>query len=211
MVFLVKDLTQKQRAILSFIEGSSEERGFPPSFREIAAQFETSLATAQQHVDALKRKGWIARSGRGGRALTVTGHDSKPSSVEPSRIPLVASIAAGLPIAVEEVRDSYVDFTPDWFGRGSLVAVNVIGDSMSGDAIADGDIAIIRLQCEARPTEIAAVRIDRSEVTLKRVKVRGGTAELIPSNPDHRVREVAADQIEVVGVLAGILRRNGSS
>ncbi len=206
----MKDLTQKQRAILEYIEASVDERGYPPSLREIAAQFGIIVPTAQQHLAALQSKGFVERSGRGGRALTVIGGEALAPPAPPSRIPLVSAIAAGTPIAVDEMPDSYVDFMPDWFGRGSLAAVSVRGDSMSGDAIADGDVAIIRLQKEARPNEIAAVRVESAEVTLKRVQIHDDLAHLIPSNPAFDVRRVAADQVEIVGVLAGILRRSST-
>ena len=87
-----------------------------------------------------------------------------------------------------------------------ILGVRVVGDSMSGDSIADGDIAMIKRQREAGKGDILALRIE-DEITLKRLRIDGDRAELLPSNPEHSVRVVDASRVEVLGKLVGIVRK----
>ncbi len=208
-------VTLRQTQLLNFIREWQIEHGYTPSLREVSAHFQINVPTTAQHLRALENKGLIRRIPGKRRSLVLTNaaQDDAPASssampVPASGIRLVGSIPAGSPLSVEEQPEDMVDLSPAWFGHGHMVAVRVMGDSMSGDAIADGDIAIIKLQRSARPAEIAAVRVAGAEVTLKRVQFMGPAARLVPSNPAHPVRNVDADQIEIVGVLAGILRRS---
>ena len=119
---------------------------------------------------------------------------------------LVARIPAGAPLPVfDETRESF-SVTHDFFGGGDILAIRVIGDSMSGDSIAEGDIAMIKRQSEANKGDILALRIE-DEITLKRIELRGDRARLLPSNPLHEVRTVSAAQLEILGKLVGIVRK----
>ncbi|UCH40411.1 MAG: repressor LexA, partial [Gammaproteobacteria bacterium] len=119
---------------------------------------------------------------------------------------LVARIPAGAPLSVfDETRESFT-ITHDYFGGGDILAVRVIGDSMTGDSIADGDIAMIKRQQEGNRGDILALRIE-DEITLKRVELKGDKARLLPSNPEHSIREVPAAQLEILGKLVGIIRK----
>jgi repressor LexA len=77
---------------------------------------------------------------------------------------------------------------------------------MSGDAISDGDIAMIRMQREAVLGDILAVRVD-GEITLKRIRQVDDRIELLPSNREFSVRSVPAEQVEILGKLVGIVRK----
>ena len=123
-----------------------------------------------------------------------------------ARFDLVARIPAGAPQAVYDETPESFSLTHDFFGGGDIVAIRITGDSMSGDAIADGDIAMIRRQQQGGRHDILALRID-GEITLKRLQLDGAVAELLPSNPLHDVRRVAADRVEIIGKLVGIVRR----
>jgi repressor LexA len=93
-----------------------------------------------------------------------------------------------------------------FFGGGDIQAIRVAGESMSGDSIADGDIAMIKLQSEANKGDILAVRIE-DEITLKRIKLVGDRCQLIPSNPEFSVREVPARHLQIIGKLVGVIRK----
>jgi len=119
---------------------------------------------------------------------------------------LVARIPAGAPLPVfDETRESF-QVTHDFFGGGDILGIRVIGDSMSGDSIAEGDIAMIKRQQEANKGDILALRID-GEITLKRIKLDADKAHLLPSNPEHSIRVVPARQLEILGKLVGIIRK----
>jgi repressor LexA len=119
---------------------------------------------------------------------------------------LVARIPAGAPLPVfDETRESF-QVTPDFFGGGDILGIRVVGDSMSGDSIAEGDIAMIKRQQEANKGDILALRID-GEITLKRIRLEGDKAHLLPSNPEHSIHVVPARQLEILGKLVGIIRK----
>lgn len=205
-------LTQKQQEILEFVSRSTEEVGYPPSVREIAERFDVNVNAIQRHLEALMKKGYLTREEGKGRALKVV-KDLIQSSVGVFRLPLVARIAAGQAIAVEDDFDNFLEVSEQWFERSAskIVAVKVVGNSMAGDAILDGDVAIISLQKTALPSDIVAVRLGvksgGSEVTLKRLKRKGEFIELCPSNKEYEVKSVPAEDVEIVGRYVGILRR----
>jgi repressor LexA len=105
----------------------------------------------------------------------------------------------------DETRESF-QVTPDFFGGGDILGIRVIGDSMSGDSIAEGDIAMIKRQQEANKGDILALRIE-GEITLKRIRLEGDKAHLLSSNPEHSIRVVSARQLEILGKLVGIIRK----
>ncbi len=173
-----------------------------PSVRQLADELGIKSPNGVMgHLKALERKGYLKRQHPNTSAFKL------PNRAEPRGLPLLATIPAGPPQTTYDQADRYVDLSPSFFAQGDLVAVHISGESMAGDAIADGDIAIIQPQQEAAPHEIAAVRVGADEVTLKRVRLRGSWVELIPSNPDYPVRLEPADQVQIIGILRGIIRR----
>jgi repressor LexA len=130
----------------------------------------------------------------------------KKERASASSFDLVARIPAGAPSAVFDETPESFSVTYDFFGGGDILGLRVVGDSMSGDSIADGDIAMIKRQRDANKGDILALRIE-GEITLKRLKIKGEEAQLLPSNPEHSVRVVPARQLEILGKLVGIVRK----
>lgn len=130
--------------------------------------------------------------------------------------PLVAQIAAGSPhISVDHggMPDETLFFSYDYFGGGDLKAMAVEGQSMLGDAIDDGDIVIVNTRMTSlepivrNPTHIVAVRVLGGEFSLKRIALMGDQIKLIPSNPSYDPRLFPKDQVEILGVMVGLVRR----
>lgn len=211
----MEELTEKQKDVLNLIHKWKEEHGFPPSVRDVAAHFDVSVTAAAQHLQALIRKNVLHREAGKGRALTVSEEwlpepptrKEQGAEVKLLRVPLFTGrIAAGFAQELDSDPEDYLEFSQDLLGRGQFVAVKVHGLSMSGDYIDDGDTAIIKLQKDCGPKDIVAVRVGGSEVTLKRIRRKQALCELVPSNPQFKVREVAANQVEILGKLVSILR-----
>lgn len=195
----METLTEKQREVLSIIkETENRGEGFP-TLRLIAEKLDVNINTIQGHFEALQKKGWIQKQSQFG--LT------EEAKLDPCTFPHVATIPAGVPIEAFDHADRTIQFSHDFFGRGDLKAVTISGDSMSGDGICDGDIAVIQMQSQISKDEIAVVRIEKSEVTLKRVRKKKNTVELVPSNSRHKIRIVPAEDIEILGKLVGVVRR----
>ena len=195
----MENLTDRQQEVLKILRDAEVSGRSSPTLRDIAKKLGVNLHAIQGHVEALQKKGWVQKQSAFG--LTEFAKN------KPCTFPLCATIPAGVPLEAFDQTDKTVQFSHDYFGRGELKAVTISGDSMSGDAICDGDIAIIQMQSHLGKNDIAVVRVEKSEVTLKRVRRKKNTIELVPSNPRHKVREVFAEDIEILGKLVGVVRK----
>ena len=209
----MEELTARQKQVFDIIKHYLDRGEAFPSLREIADALGVRNKSGMVgHLKALERKGYIRKQQRSGyyalasHSAPVIGLYEEHSLLS---FPLVADIPAGTPLNTYE-QDEHLIFSPDYFGGGSLKAVSISGDSMAGDHISDGDIAIIKLQKDVSAQDIVVVRVDRDEVTLKRVRYHDGLVDLIPSNPHYQVKSVPAESVEVVGKLVGIVRRTPS-
>ena len=198
----MESLTDIQQAVYDYTR-QALKLGQPfPSLRAIASHFGFQHTTARFHLKALEKKGFIRqRSQRVSDYMLDDETDANPQAFD-----LVARIPAGAPLPVfDETRESF-SVTHDFFGGGDIVGIRVVGDSMSGDSIAEGDIAMIKRQQDANKGDILALRIE-GEITLKRIRLEGSRAQLLASNPEHSIREVPARQLEILGKLVGIIRK----
>lgn len=210
----METLTARQKQVFEIIKKYLDQGKAFPSLREIADALGVRNKSGMVgHLKALERKGYIRKQQRSGyyalasQSAPVIGLYEEHSLLS---FPLVADIPAGTPLQTYDQSDEHLIFSPEYFGGGSLRAVSISGESMAGDHISDGDIAIIKLQKEFSLQDIVVVRVDRDEVTLKRVRYHDGWADLIPSNPNYQVKSVPADSIEILGKLVGIVRRTPS-
>lgn len=200
----MESLTDIQKAVYDYTR-QVLKLGQPfPSLRDIASHFGFQHTTARFHLKALEKKGFIQQ-----RAQRISDYmlaDEQDTHTQVESFDLVARIPAGAPLPVfDETRESF-QVTHDFFGGGDILGIRVIGDSMSGDSIAEGDIAMIKRQQEANKGDILALRIE-GEITLKRIRLEGDKAHLLPSNPDYSTRVVPARQLEILGKLVGIIRK----
>jgi SOS regulatory protein LexA len=198
----MESLTKLQQAVYDYTRRTLKQGQPFPSLREIASHFGFQHTTARFHLKALEKKGFIQQ-----RSQRVSDY-MLPDETEltTDAFDLVARIPAGAPLPVfDETRESF-SVTHDFFGGGDILGIRVVGDSMTGDSIADGDIAMIKRQQESNKGDILALRIE-GEITLKRIRLAGNRAELLSSNPEHPTRVVAARQLEILGKLVGIIRK----
>lgn len=120
------------------------------------------------------------------------------------KIPLVGKIAAGTPIDRIENIEGYTLVDPYILRGKDGFALQVKGDSMTGDRIYDGDLVIVSKQEEVSPSDIAVVVVDNESVTLKRVRREGTQCLLIPSNPTMQPSLVPAEQVKVIGKVVEV-------
>jgi repressor LexA len=213
-------LTAIQQAVYDYTRQALEQ-GLPfPSLREIASQFGFKHTTARFHLKALEKKGFIKqRSQRVSDYLLADElidelidegrgqqQDFRCDELRPGQFRLAARIPAGTPSPVFDESSESFSVNRDFFGGGDIQAIRVAGESMSGDSITSGDIAMIKLQSEANKGDILAVRIE-DEITLKRIKLVGDRCQLIPSNPEFSIREVPARHLQIIGKLVGVIRK----
>ncbi len=176
-------LTRKQKMVLEFIESRYVETGRSPTYEEIATKFKwSSVNSVTNHVTALRVKGYIAETRGKNRTVTPTRIVRSHAHVG-SRIPLLGSIAAGLPIEAIENVETWFEW--DALGvaneRGDKFALRVKGNSMINRGIRDGDVVVVQRQSFVTRRDVAAVRVG-NEVTLKYVKQEANSIKLLPDN-----------------------------
>lgn len=234
-------LTEKQYMIFKFIANHIQHVGFPPTVREVAIYFSISAKAAHDHLRAIAKKGYLrlfSGAARGMELLkTVDGEPieeqakntlskiatgetvSKQSQAQnlidldssTVVIPLIGSIAAGVPILAEENTEDYLSFPASFLpASGEMFALRVRGDSMEGAGIFDGDIAVIRkinsIDLELHNGDIVAALIE-DEATLKTFRKNKKAVELHPENSRYSV--IFLEQkysSSIMGKLVGVYR-----
>ncbi len=192
-------LTSRQAEILEIIRGHIAEHGRPPSRPELARALGIASTNAVfKHLAALERKGAIALDAGFARGIRVK---------EEGGLALVGHVAAGSPIlAIENLLGRYpVD--PDLFRPRADYLLQVKGLSMRDEGILDGDWLVVHRTRAAKSGQIVVARLGE-EVTVKRLKLRGRKAELIPANPDFQTLHVDLERqaLEIEGVAVGVIR-----
>ena len=197
-------LTERQQAILDFINDHVENNGFPPSVREIGRHFGIYPATVQDHISALERKGVLQKKRFQSRTLSVPA-SSRPSA---SGIPIVGKVAAGLPLLAQENIEDMIHLPKDWAPAGAFL-LKVQGKSMEGAHILDGDYVLVHPQQTAANGDIVVALIE-DEATVKRFYREGRGIRLQPSNPQMQPLFVAKENlrsVHIAGVVVGVYRR----
>jgi len=202
------ELTARQLAILDFIKTATESQGYAPSMREIGdAAGLASPASVKYQLDALEEKGFIRRDENRGRAMEVVLPDhmtGEGAHTDKTRfIPLVGSIAAGVPITADQQVEETLPLPESLVGKGDLFMLKVKGESMIDAAICDGDYVVIRQQKDANNGDIVAAMID-GEATVKTFSRKGGHIWLLPANDNFA--PIDGDHCEVLGKVTAVLR-----
>ncbi|GII91723.1 transcriptional repressor LexA [Sinosporangium siamense] len=215
-------LTPRQRKILEVIRDSVQQRGYPPSMREIGEAVQlTSTSSVSHQLTALQRKGYLRRDPHRPRALEVRLPGEPALWVDPGTsdldspqppvsrptaayVPLVGRIAAGGPILAEESVEDVFALPKQLVGEGTLFLLQVTGDSMIDAAIADGDWVVVRQQPVAESGDIVAAMIE-GEATVKTFKRKDGHVWLVPHNPAYD--PIPGDDASVLGKVVAVLRR----
>jgi repressor LexA len=195
-------LTEKQQAILDFINEHTESNGFPPSIREIAGHFGVYPATVQDHISAIERKGYLQKKRFQSRTLS-------PTHGRPGGIPIVGRVAAGAPLLATENVEDMIHLPKDWAPAGAFL-LKVAGNSMVGAHILDGDYVLVHPQETAANGEIVVALIG-DEATVKRFYRTKKGVTLKAENPKFDPIEVEdagedANAFRLVGRVMGVLR-----
>ena len=197
----MRSAQENQQKILDFIKMEIEQKGYPPSVREICAGVGLkSTSTVHAHLNHLEQQGLIRRDSTKPRALEVIdGTQARGRSV-----PLVGKVTAGLPIlAIENIED-YLVLPQDRFGRDELFGLRVQGESMIEAGILDGDVIVVRQQNNAENGEIVVAMIE-DEATVKRIYYEKKRVRLQPEN--RFMEPIYAENAQVVGKVVALFRQ----
>lgn len=199
---LPMDLTPKQARALEFITQWVQEQGYPPTFQEMAQGLSLTEKNARDYVLVLERKGHLRRQPNVARGLTLLKRLTTEALHE---LPLVGRVMAGKPVEVFEEREAIQ--VPPWLLRtGTHFVMEVRGDSMIDDGIREGDLVIVQQQVTPQNGE-TVVAVVHGEATIKRFYQHGGVVALRPANVHMAPLEVDAQDVEIKGVVAGLIRK----
>jgi repressor LexA len=200
----MKELTKRQKEVLLFIANHINKHSYPPTIREIAEHFKMSVKGAYDHVAALKRKNCLKQDGNRSRTMALTEFKEDDSSKIFAKIPVVGTVAAGVPILSEENwEDTLILHKSSLKKNRVYFAVKVRGDSMQDAGIMDGDMAVIEKQSVVKNGEIAVAVVDEA-VTLKRFFKESSRIRLQAENLDYK--PIYCQEVRILGRLAQIIR-----
>jgi repressor LexA len=200
----VLPLTKRQREILDYLNDFIQQHGYAPSLEEIGRRFGlSSLATVHKHLTNLQEKGFIKRAWNRSRSVEVVPTRTGGRAVE---LPLLGYVAAGAPI--EAVAGTETIAVPeDLVGKRDTYVLRVKGDSMIDEQIRDGDFVIVEDRKTAVNGEMVIALVSGADVTLKKFYRDNGRIRLQPANPAMQPILVAPDQLQIQGVVVGVMRK----
>jgi repressor LexA len=201
----VSDITPRQQRILDFIASTVQERGYPPTVREIGeAVGLTSSSSVHAQLANLQRAGLLTKDPTKPRAMTLAAE----ARVDATVVPLVGKIAAGTPTLAAEHVEDYLSVPAGFVRGGEHFALRVAGSSMIDAGILDGDVVVVRSQDGADDGDIVAALLPgpaEEEATVKRLGHDGPRVLLIPENPTLEPFEMVDGRI--LGKVVAVLRR----
>jgi repressor LexA len=214
-------LTARQQQILELVQSAIARTGAPPTRAEIAAELGfRSANAAEEHLQALARKGVIELVGGTSRGIRLKGemlralNESRGKqyllplpSLAQLTLPLVGRVAAGSPILAQEHIDQTYVVESTLFARKPDFLLKVRGMSMRDAGIMDGDLLAVQKAHEAKNGQIVVARLG-DEVTVKRLHRTRGGIELLPENPDFQPIVVTPDREDFAleGIAVGLIR-----
>ena len=209
------ELNKREKAILKFIEKQVNEKGYPPSVREIGKAVDlSSTATVHGYLAKLVKKGYIKKEDQKGRTLKLLkgglGENKegtgKPvySGKELVDVPIVGKISAGEPIlAVENIIDTF-PIPVDFIGNSESFMLVVRGESMIEAGILDGDYILVKAQNTANNGEIVVALIE-DEATVKTFYKEDSYIRLQPQN--STMDPIIVPDCQILGKVAGVFRK----
>lgn len=195
---IMERLTGRQKDIVDYITRVNAETGGAPTIRDIARSFAVAIGTAQDHIAALVRKGYLTRTPGAARGLAL----SFRASLLP--VPLVGSVHAGTLTEAIEVSGERVYVDSAVLKGAPHFALRVKGDSMTGAGIYEGDVIVVRQQRTAENGDIVAAMVD-GEAAVKRLRRRNGATLLESANP--RYKPIVSDTIVILGKVVYLTRK----
>jgi repressor LexA len=199
-----EQFTARRRQILDFIATTIEQRGYPPTVREIGAEIGLkSSSSVHYHLKQLEKEGYLTRDGSLTRALRVSGGDDSVERAGTTYLPLVGRVAAGTPILATENIERLVPTSAELFGTGELFLLEVQGNSMIEAGILNGDLVVVSQQPTADDGEIVVAMLN-DEATVKYFHRHPDKIELRPAN--SAMEPIFAEDVQIIGRVRGVIR-----
>lgn len=200
----LKKLTARQKQILAFIEEKIKGVGMPPTIREIGQKFGISSTNGVRSIlDALESKGYIRR-----QKLVSRGIELVAQAANFTRIPLVGSVPAGLPIMAIENREGEFAVDTSFLPAGDVFCLRVTGESMINAGIFDGDYVLVSKNAQPIKGDVV-VAVIGEEATVKKYYPEKGRVRLEPANEAFGpiIVDKKSPGFYIAGRVIGLMRR----
>ena len=206
---MYEDLSSSQIKILNYLKYQLQNKGYPPSVREICHAVELkSTSTVHAHLAKLEEKGYIRKDPTKPRAIEILhsehNHDFKLQK-EIINVPIIGKVTAGEPIlAVENIEDTFplpVDFVDS--KNHEIFILRIKGDSMIDAGIFDGDFIVVSQQSTANNGDIVVALMD-DEATVKKFYREKDHIRLQPENPTYE--PIITKEVAILGKVIGLIR-----
>lgn len=205
-------ISAKQQEILDFIKSEIINRGYPPAVRDICeAVHLKSTSSVHSHLETLEKNGYIRKDPTKPRAIEILDEEFNMARKEMVNIPVVGTVAAGIPILATENIESYIPMPSEMLPNASnhkFFILNVKGDSMINCGILNGDQIIVEQQETAANGEIIVALVDDS-ATVKRFYKEDDCIRLQPENDRMEPIIIPSDtEVSILGKVIGLMRMN---
>jgi repressor LexA len=213
----MQGLTKRQAQTLDFIRRSIEQRGYPPTLREIGEHMGIrSTNGVNDHLRALERKGYLRREDMKSRALKLVEDPAMPlaktsgDTNEVLEVPVVGRVAAGVPLLAEEnvIDNVHIERSMLRGGR-DIFGLRVAGDSMVDAGIFSGDTIFVKKQSTADRGDVVVALIG-DEATVKYYYPEKDYVRFQPANAQMApilVRATDFRSTMLLGKVVGVFRR----
>lgn len=197
-------ITAKQQEVLEYIKETVLKKGYPPAVREICEAVNLkSTSSVHSHLETLEKNGYIRRDPTKPRTIEIIDDAFNLTRKEMVQVPLIGTVAAGIPILAQENIESYFPFPVEMLPNKEVFMLRVKGDSMVNAGIMEGDQVLVEQQNTAENGDIVVALLDDS-ATVKKFYREDGHYRLQPENDS--MAPIIVNNVEILGKVIGLIR-----
>jgi repressor LexA len=212
---LKEHLTPRQIELLGAIAQFQQNHCFSPTIAELAERFKISRSTTFEHIEELRKKGYLSGQPSRARSLVLASkaykllrqaanQQTSNSQRQEDAIPLAGRVAAGVPIEAVENKE-FLSLNNLFGSSNEIFALEVRGDSMTGEGIDNGDYVICRKCSTADDGQMVVAIVDGENATLKRFYKEKSSVRLQPAN--ERYEPIYSRNCRIEAIVIGVIKK----
>ena len=206
----MKEITTQQQRVLDCIQVYLNKTGFPPTRADICKELGfKSPNSAETHLRALEKKGFISIESGTSRGISIIGSSSSSAEIQ-DEYPVIGLVAAGSPTLATENIENKINCPNNFFDSQFDYFLKVKGLSMKDAGIMEDDLVAVKKTSEIKNGDIVIARID-DEVTIKYFKRKSEKViELEAANENYKniIIDLEVEDFAIEGKSVGLLRKN---